>query len=205
MTKARRNSVQAAERVFKARGGILRTAEAIRAGVHPRTLYQMRDDGILERLERGLYRLANLPPLSQPDLTTVAAKIPSGVICFVTALSFHGMTTQIPRAVDVALLRGSSRPRIHHPPIRVYYFSPLPFREGIEVHEIDSVAVRVFSREKTLADCFKYRRKLGMDIVLEALGLYTRSGRTDMSSLFYYARVCRVEKIMRPYLETILQ
>lgn len=164
----------------------------------------MRDAGMLERLDRGLYRLSDLPPLSDPDLVTVASKIPKGVICLISALHFHGITTQIPHAVSIAVRRGTEPPRLDYLPIRLYWFSGEAFTSGIELHTIDKTPVRVYSAEKTLADCFKYRNKIGMDTVLEALTLYRDQQKTKPRKLIEYAKVCRVEKIMRPYLEALL-
>lgn len=198
------SKMAAALTIFRKRGGMLRTREALALGVHPRTLYAMRDQGLLERLERGLYRIADLPPLSAPDLITVARKIPQGVICLISALHFHDMTTQIPHAVSIAVLRGKEPPRLSHPPIKVHIFSGQAFAEGIETHSIDETPVRVYSAEKTLADCFKYRNKIGMDTVLEALNLYFARRKPKLRDLHRFARICRVEKVMRPYLEARL-
>ena len=195
---------EAARRAFRNSGGILRTGEALKQGIHPRTLYAMRDAGLLERLDRGLYRLTDLPPLSDPDLVTVANKIPKGVICLISALHFHDITTQIPHAIHVAVSRGTEPPRLDYPPTRLYWFSNKAFTAGVEVHQIDRTPVRVYSAEKTLADCFKYRNKIGMDTVLEALTLYRDQHKPKPRELIEYAKVCRVEKIMRPYLETLL-
>ena len=204
MQTANQKRVEAARHVFRRSGGILRTKDAIDSGVHPRTLYAMRDAGILERLDRGLYRLAELSPLSDPDLVTVASKIPKGVICLISALHFHDMTTQIPHKVDVAVARGSEPPRLEYPPIHLYWFSGPAFTAGIKTHQIDRTTLRVYSPEKTLADCFKYRNKIGMDTVLEALSLYSDKHKPKPRRLVEYAKVCRVEKIMRPYLESHL-
>jgi len=197
-------SVEDAIALFRRHGGILRTAEALRLGIHPRTLYAMRDSGVLERLSRGLYRLAELPPLSNPDLVIVALKAPQAVVCLISALAFHELTTQIPHAVDIALQRGAARPRLDHPPLRVFWFSGQAWSEGVETHEIDDVPVRIYCPEKSVADIFKYRRKIGLDVALEALKLYQQHPRFDVSRLLAYARICRVEDVMRPYLEALL-
>lgn len=193
-----------ARRVFRLRGGMLRTRDALDHGVHPRTLYAMRDAGMLERLERGLYRLADLPPLSDPDLVTVAGRIPKGVICLISALHFHDITTQVPHAVWIAVSRGSAPPRLEFPPIQLRWFSGEAFTAGLETHRVDNTAIQVYSTEKTLADCFKYRNKIGMDTVLEALTLYRNEKKPKSRKLIEYAKVCRVEKTMRPYLEALL-
>jgi len=195
---------EVARKLFLSHGGILRTQEALDLGIHRRTLYAMRDSGLLERLDRGLYRLADLPPLSEPDIVTVARKVPDGVICLISALHFHDMTTQIPHSVSIAVRRGKEPPRLSYPPTKIYAFSSQAFTEGIEEHVIDETTVRVYSAEKTIADCFKYRNKLGMDIIREALQFYREQQKPDRRKLLQYARICRVEKAMRPYLEAFL-
>lgn len=193
-----------ARSIFRERGGVLRTQMAIRAGVHPATLYAMRDDGTLEQLSRGLYRLANLPPPGQPDLLTVAMKVPAGVLCLISALAFHKLTTQVPHEVYLALPRGARRPKLTYPPIRVFWFIDSVFKEGIEQHRIEGKNIKVYSAEKTLADCFKYRNKIGLDTAVEALRLYQKRRKLRADLLLRHARVCRVERIMRPYLEALL-
>ena len=197
-------SFEREKRAFSRGGGLLRTSAAMRAGIHPRTLYDMRDEGVVEQLSRGLYRLADLPALSNPDLVTVALKIPAGVVCLISALAYHEITTQIPHEVHIALARGAEPPRLRHPPVRVFWFTGRSFTEGIETHNVDGTRLRVYSPEKTLADCFKYRNKLGLDTVLEALRLYRSRKRPNVDDLMKFARVCRVEKVMRPYLEALL-
>ncbi|MCP3905199.1 MAG: transcriptional regulator [Planctomycetes bacterium] len=193
-----------AERIFREHGGTLRTGEALKAGIHPRTLYALRDAGRVERLARGLYRLATAEPAVNPDLLTVAARIPKGVVCLVSALAFHQITTQIPHAVDLALPKGAWTPRLEHPPVRTYRFGGKAMSEGIETHDVSHVSVRIFSAEKTLADCFKFRHKIGLDIAIEALRMYWRRGRADLSAITRFAEIDRVTAVMRPYLEAML-
>ena len=190
--------------IFKKHGGILRTAQALRAGIHPGTLYAMRDSGALEAISRGVYRLANSPPLGNPDLVTVATRVPGGVICLISALAFYELTTQIPHEVHVALPRGAEEPRLDHPPIKTYRFTGEAFTEGVEVHELDGVSVRIYSPEKTLADCFKFRNQVGLDTVMEAVRFYRERRSIKVDDLMRYAGICRVKKIIRPYLEAIL-
>lgn len=195
---------QRAEGVFRTRGGMMRMAEAVRAGVHRRTLYALRDAGVLEQLGRGLYRLSDAPPLAHPDLVAVARRAPRAVVCLVSALAFHDLTTQVPHEVYLAVPRDSEPPRIDHPPVRVFRFGPRSFGEGVETHDLAGVPVRIYSREKTLADCFKFRNVVGLDTVIEALRRYREQGRVDVDALLRSARACRVERVMRPYLEAIL-
>lgn len=193
-----------ADGVFRKYGGILRTSEAIRAGIHPETLYAMRDDGTLEKVSRGLYRLADKGPLSNPDLATIAKRIPNGVVCLISALSFHDITTQIPHEVYVALENGTEEPRLDYPPIQTFRFSGKAFSEGIEIHKLDGVYLRVYSPEKTLADCFKFRNKIGLDTAIEALRLYREQRNIKVGEIMRFASICRVTKVMRPYLEAVV-
>ncbi len=195
---------QKAIAVFEKHGGILRTAQALRAGIHPGTLYSLRTSGKLEAISRGLYRLAGRPPLGSPDLVTVAARVPRGIICLISGLAFHGLTTEIPHEVHLALPRGSEEPRLTHPPIKTYRFGGSAYAEGVEKHVIDGVIVRVYSPEKTLADCFKFRNRVGLDTAVEAIRFYRERNRVKVDELIRYAAICRVGKIIRPYLEALL-
>jgi predicted transcriptional regulator of viral defense system len=189
--------------VFRRAGGILRTAEALRGGVHPRDLYALRDSGILERVSRGVYRLADLPPPAEPDLFTVAARIPKAVIALVSALHYHGLTTEIPHEVSIALPQGTSRPRLAWPPLRVYWFSGAMFTSGIEAHDRDGLRLRVYDPAKTVADCFRFRNRLGIDVALEALRTGLAARKLTPAAVLRTARLCRVEAIARPYLEAM--
>ncbi|MGO8748573.1 MAG: type IV toxin-antitoxin system AbiEi family antitoxin domain-containing protein [Thermoguttaceae bacterium] len=197
------SATERARQLFRDRGGTLRTNEALAAGVHPRTLYAMRSAGELERLALGLYRLAALPPLSDPDLATVAKRVPQGVICLVSALAHHGLTTQIPHAVHLALSRTARSPVLAYPPLQVFRFSPQAFEAGVETRTIDGVPVRIYNPEKTLADCFKFRNKIGFDVAIEAIRTYRTRRHPRLQDVLQYARLCRVEKVIRPILEAI--
>jgi len=190
-----------ARQLFRRHGGILRTGEAVAAGIHPRTLYAMRESGEVQTLARGVYRLASMPPLADPDLATVAKRVPNAVVCLISALAIHELTTQIPHEVHIAIKRSAGSPVLTHPPLRVYRFADAAFAAGIETHKIADVTLRVYSAEKTLADCFKYRNRLGLDVVLEALRAYRRRRKKNFQQVLEFARVCRVERVMRPYLE----
>jgi predicted transcriptional regulator of viral defense system len=195
--------IQQARKTFRARGGVLRTTEALAAGIHPRTLYAMRDSGELDLLAHGLFRLGSLPPMTNPDLATVAMRVPRGVVCLTSALAFHQLTTQIPHEVHLAISRSARPPRLKFPPLRVYRFSMAAFNAGIEIHTIDRVHIRIYSPEKTLADSFKYRNKIGMDVFLEALRTFRRRRRPQFQKVLECAKVCRVERLIRPYLEAL--
>jgi predicted transcriptional regulator of viral defense system len=204
MRKSEQNTFEKARRIFRNRGGMLKTGEALSAGIHPRTLYEMHRSGILEQLTRGLYRLAELPPLGNPDLVSVSLKIPNGVICLISALAYHEITTQVPHEIYVALERGTEPPRMSHPPIRIFWFSGQAYTLAIQTHKIDGVPVRIYSPEKTIADCFKYRNKIGLDTAIRALKLYREKNHLKVDDLIKFGRVCRVEKVIRPYLEALL-
>ncbi len=196
-------TTERAHTVFRTQGGTLRTTEALAAGIHPRTLYAMRDAGEIEALARGVYRLRNLPPLGNPDLATIAKRVPHGILCLISALAFHELTTQVPHEIHLAISRTARRPRLDYPPLRVYRFSKAAFSAGVDIHAIDRIPVRVYTAEKTLADCFKYRNRIGTDVVLEAIRTYRRRGRPNFQQVFAYAKLCRVDRLMRPYLEAL--
>ncbi len=178
-------------------------SQAMAHGITRYMLYALRDRGVIEPISRGIYRLRELPPFGDPDLVTVSLRFPNAVICLVSALAYHDITTQIPHEVAVAVSRDSRMPSLDYPPIRSHRFSQETYESGIETHWIDGVPIKVYSREKTLADCFKYRNKIGMDVVLEALKLHRIRNGFDLSALFKYAKICRVENVMQPYLEAI--
>jgi len=190
--------------IFRKHKGILRTAEAIKLGIHPATLYKLRDKGILESLGRGVFRLASIPDFSEPDLVLATKRIPKGVICLISALSYYNLTTQIPHFVYISLPRTSRLPKLDYPPLRCFWYSKKTYEAGIETIYINKFPVKIYSIEKTLADCIKFRQKIGMDVVLEALKEYWRLGKTNMDALYDYAKICRVEKILQPIMETIV-
>jgi predicted transcriptional regulator of viral defense system len=202
--KSNTATIQRVKDLLHTQRGVFRTGEALKAGVHPRTLYMMLDQKVIEKLGRGIYRFADMPSLGNPDLATVAMKVSKGVICLISALSYHELTTEIPHEIYIALPRGTEPPRLDYPPLRIFWFSGSAFSEGIEQHDIDGIPVKVYNPEKTLADCFKYRNKIGLDVVLDALKFYRQRKRFQADDLMHFARICRVEKIMRPYLEATL-
>ena len=193
-----------AREVFLDHGGILRSSEASRLGIHPQTLSRMAQAGLLEKEGRGLYRLAEIEPGGNLDLIKVAKLVPQGVVCLISALSFHGLTTQIPYKVYLALPQGTKKPILTYPPLKVVWLSGEAYSAGIGRHGIEGVRVRIYTREKTVADCFKFRGKLGTDVAIEALRDYLQLAQRDLDELLRFARIDRVEKAMRPYLEALL-
>jgi len=192
------------EEIFREHGGQLKMSDALHHGITRYTLYLLKEKGVIEQISRGLYRLADLPPLSYQDFVTVSMRIPKGVICLVSALAYHGLTTQVPHFVSIALPRNTNIPSINYPPIQAHRFSSLAYDAGIEFHEIDGVVVKVYSIEKTIVDCFKYRNKIGMDIVLEAIKRYRVQKKFNVNEVFKYAKICRVDRAMKPYLEAVI-
>jgi predicted transcriptional regulator of viral defense system len=197
------NSYDKAIETFRSHSGLLRTQQAIDEGIAPRTLYQMRETGAIVRESRGLYRLADTEPGEYYDLIQVALRIPKGVICLISALSFHELTTQIPHQVYVALPIDAEKPRLEYPPLRIFWLSQKAYSAGIENHELDGIPVKIYGIEKTIADCFKFRNKIGLDVALEALRDYRKREGFNIGTLQHYARIDRVERVIKPYLEAI--
>ncbi len=199
-----KEKIEKAKKIFKKQGGIMRTSEAMKHGIHPRTLYFMRDHNYLNVLARGIYRLAELEPVDYQDIVTVASKVRSGVICLISALSYHEITTQIPHEVYVAISRKMSYPRLEYPPARFFKFSEMSFKAGVDIHKISGIDVKIYSPEKTIVDCFRYRNKIGMDVALESLKLWRRKKNANIRNLMEYARICRVYNVIKPYIEATL-
>ena len=183
--------------------GLLRASDldAIEA---PRVvLTRLIEGGLLERVSRGLYRLPSSAGSEHEGLATVAAKVPQAVFCLLTALQFHELTTQLPRQVWIAMPRGSHLPRLDYPPIKMVQMTGAVYTAGIEEHLRDGVTLRVYSAAKTVADCFKHRNKIGLEVALEALKDARAKRMASADDLWRYAKVCRVANVMRPYLEAI--
>jgi predicted transcriptional regulator of viral defense system len=183
--------------------GWLRASDLADAGVPRVMLTRMAASGQLERAARGLYRLPDSGSSEHEGLVTVASKVPQAVVCLLSALQFHGLTTQLPWQVWIAMPRGSHVPRLEYPPIRMVQFTGEAYTQGIETHERDGVKLHVYSVAKTVADCFKHRNKIGMDVALEALKDARAQGRASFDDLWRCAKVCRVSNVMRPYMEAV--
>ena len=182
----------------------MRTSEVLGFGVHPRTLYWMRDQGLLERLSRGVYHLASSPLPARPDVTAVMQRVPSAVLCLVSALDFHEIGTQIPSEVQIALPQGVKAPRIVRPRVRAFHMSAASLGAGVEISEKGGAPVRVFGIAKTVADSFKFRNRIGTDVAIEALQEAIREKRTTPAEIMRFAKIDRVADIVRPYLEALL-
>ena len=190
-------------RLASRRGSVTRQ-EVIEAGIHTQALSRMVQAGALERVARGRYRLPDAPTTEHHGLALVAAGVPKAVVCLLSALSYHGIGTQLPHEVWIAIDRRSRRPGLAYPKLRVLRFGGQALSAGVEAHRIEGETVRVYGVAKTLADLFKYRNKIGLDVCLEALREAWTARRFTMDEVHRYARICRVERVMRPYLEALV-
>lgn len=195
--------IREAIEVFRAHDGIMRTSEVLKEGVHRRTLYHMRDNGVVHKMGRGIYQLAENEPVSNPDLVLVAKKIPEARICLISALDIHNMTDQIPHKVHIALPHNTWEPKMDYPPIKVYRFSEETLNAGVDIQKIDGVDINVFNPAKTIADCFKFRNQIGKEVAIEALKEGIRTKKATYQEILKYAELCNVKNVMQPYLEAI--
>jgi len=178
--------------------------ELAAAGVHRQVLSRLVAAGELERIARGLYRLPEHQPTERHGLAIAAATVPKGVVCLLSALQFHSIGTQLPSEVWIALDRRARRPALRYPPLRIVRYTGAALTEGVEAHRVEGQTVRVYNVAKTLADCFKYRNKIGLDVAREALREAWRARRFTMDALDRYAAICRVQGVLRPYLELLV-
>jgi predicted transcriptional regulator of viral defense system len=183
--------------------GLVRPAELEARGVSRARFYRLVRQGRVERRARGVYVAAGHAPTAEHTLAQVAIRVPAGVFCLLTALRFHGLTTQSPAEVWIALPEKARKPRLDYPRLRVARFSGPALTQGIERHRVEGVEIRVYSAAKTVADCFKYRNKLGIDVAVEALRDFSRRHRGGATELARFARICRVGRVMQPYLDAI--
>ncbi|RDH83662.1 MAG: transcriptional regulator [endosymbiont of Escarpia spicata] len=183
--------------------GVLRPRDLDPYGIPRIYLSRLHAAGKLQRIGRGLYVLPGTNASEHRSLAEACKRVPKGVICLLSALRFHELTTQSPFEVWLAIGEKAWRPRVEYPPLRIVRFSSAALDAGVEEHRIEGVIVPVFTPAKTVADCFKYRNKIGLDISIEALRECWRSRRCTMDDLWQYAKVCRVQNVMRPYLESL--
>ena len=189
---------------FKSNKGILRFSEILEGGFHPEQLKSPLESGKIEKIGPGLYRLKDQPSLSNPDLVTVALKAPNGVICLISALFYHTATDEIPHRVDVAIPRQPWANKIDYPPVQYFRFSDKAWKAGVETHTIDGHPVKIYNLAKTIADCFKYRNKIGLNVARDSLKTAVTEKRIKPTKIMEYAKICRVHNVIRPYLETWL-
>lgn len=183
--------------------GLIRSRDLASLGIARMELTRAVRQGQLERLGRGLYGLPLRSTTEHATLAEVGLRVPQGVICLLSALRFHNLTTQAPHEVWVAIGSKAALPKIEYPALRIVRFGPESLAAGIEGHKVDGVSIRVTCVAKTVADCFKYRNKIGLDVALEALREAWREKRMTSEDLWRYAKLCRVSNVMRPYLESL--
>ena len=185
------------------KAGVFRPRELDPYGIPRTALSRLAKQGKVRRIARGLYEPARPDPTEHIDLMEVCKRVPQGIVCLISALNFHGMTTQMPYEVWLAIAGKAYKPKIERPPIRIVRFSGKSLRFGIEIHQVRGVRLRVTSPAKTVADCFKYRNKVGTDVAVEAIKEFLQGHKGKMDDLWKAAQVCRVTKVMRPYLESL--
>jgi predicted transcriptional regulator of viral defense system len=183
--------------------GVFRPQDVEPQGISRTALKRLQDRGLIERIGRGLYRAAGSETTEHQSLVEACRRVPSGIVCLLSALRFHGLTTQNPFEVWMAIDRKAWLPSVQAPPLQVVRFSGDALTSGIERHLLQGVEVRVYSPAKTVADCFKYRNKIGLDVALEALRDCLDQRRCTFDDLWQYAKACRVSNVMRPYLESL--
>ena len=183
--------------------GVLRSKDLAPLGIPRQTLARLHRRGVLDRVGRGLYVLPGADVTEHHTLVEAARRVPHGVVCLLSALRFHDLTTQDPFEVWLAIEGKARRPEPESIPLRVVYMSGGAFTEGVETHEAEGVEVRVYGAAKTVADCFKYRSRVGLDVAIEALKEYRWSPAFDADALWRCAQACRVSTVIRPYLEAV--
>lgn len=194
-----------ADKVLKLirKAGVFRPRELDAHGIPRTALSRLEKQGRVRRISRGLYELAEQEPTEHIDLMEACKRVPQGTVCLISALNFHGMTTQMPYEVWLAIDVRAHKPHIGRPPVRIVRSSGDALSYGVEVHDLRGVPVRITSPAKTVADCFKYRNKVGIDVAAEALREFVRRRKGKRDDLWRAAEVCRVTNVMRPYLEAL--
>lgn len=183
--------------------GVIRAKEAQARGIHPEYLKRLEQQGRLIRSARGVYTFADADITASHTLVEAVKRVPHGIVCLLSALSFHELTTQVPFEVWLAIPPKTRAPMENLLPLRIVRMSGQSLESGIEKHEIEGVSVAIYSPAKTVVDCFKFRNKIGLDIAIEALRECLREKRCTADELWHYAKICRMQNVMRPYLEAL--
>ena len=191
-------------RFIKGKGGLATYAEIIKAGFDKRDLRTLLKSRQIDKIDRGLYKLQSGSNLSHPDLVAVSIKIPNGVVCLISALYFHEATKEIPSQVAMAIPRGAHAGKINYPPTQIYRFTSNAWESGIEEHKIGQRSIKVYNLAKTIADCFKFRNKIGMDIVRDAIKTAITEKGVKPNDIMFYAKICRVDTVIKPILEAMI-
>lgn len=184
--------------------GMLKTSDIFDAGLHHETLRRLCEEGILEKTVRGVYKLANQEISIYHDLAVASTKAPRGVVCLLSALLYHEISTQLPPVIWMAFNRDVRVPKLENPKLKVVRFSESSMAEGIDIHNIEYVSVRITNPAKTIADCFKFRNKVGLEATLDALRDGLNEKKCTRDEIWYYAKINRVTQVIKPYLEAIV-
>ena len=190
--------------LFRENKNVLRFSQALDAGFLRKHLKALLDAGKIERIGRGFYKLTGSPDLSNPDFVTVALQAPKGVICLISALSYYNATDEVPHSVYVAIPRGLRARKINYPPVQYFHYAPKVWKNGIETRSIDGHSVRIYSLAKTVADCFKYRNKIGLDVAREALKIAVTEKKVRPTEIMRFAKICRIDNVIKPYVEALI-
>ncbi len=191
--------------IFKNRAGYAYLKELKKHGIHTDTIRRLLQDGAIEKVKAGLYKLTDMPVLANQGMIDVCMAMPKAVVCLHSALSYHDLTTALPAAVMIALPRESKPVKLAYPPIQAFYFSPPNYQIGIErvLTKVGNFAI--YNVEKTIVDCFRYRHKLGMEVALEGLRKYLKSPGYNLNKLLKYAKAGRMLRVMKPYIEAVVE
>lgn len=189
---------------FQSHGGVARFSAILKEGFHPDSLSVLEKKGRVEKIARGLYRITNHIPGSYPDFVIASLQAPKGVICLISALYFYEATNEIPKYVDVAIPQGTHANRIKYPPVKFYRFAPKAWKIGIEKHEVENHQIKIYSLAKTIADCFKFRNRIGVNIARDALKIAITEKGIKPKEIMEYAKICRVDSIIKPILEAMI-
>jgi predicted transcriptional regulator of viral defense system len=191
-------------KIFSTRNGFARTKDILAAGIHRRDIRRMREEGKIIRVKRGLYRLAEIPLISNQGFIDLARAVPKGIICLLSALSYCELTTFNPSIISMAICRGSREPKIEYPPVEFYHFSKKQFEAGINEIKIKGHKIRICCPEKTICDCFRYRNKLGLDMAKEGLSEYLKGKDRNLEKLLEYAEICRIKTLLETWLNAMI-
>lgn len=191
-------------KVFRTHNDFARTKDILAAGIHSRNIKRAREKGQVIQVKRGLYRLAEVPLISNQGFIDLARAIPEGVICLLSALSYYELTTFTPSVITMAICRGSRKPKINYPPVEFYHFSKKQFEAGINKIKIKAHKIRIYNPKKTICDCFRYRNKLGLDIAKEGLSEYLKRKDRNLEKLLEYAEICRIKPLLQTWLNAMI-
>jgi len=191
-------------KIFKIHNGYARSKDILAEGIHPRDIKNILDKGLIIKVKNGLYKLTDIPVISNQSFIDLARAVPEGVICLLSALSYHELTTFNPSIISMAIYRKSWRPKIEYPPVEFYYFSTKQFKTGIDEIKIKAHKVRIYCPEKTICDCFRYRNKLGLDTAKEGLSEYLKQKDRNLEKIVEYAEICRVKPLLQTWLNAMI-